>query len=159
MRRSVTKPCAAPACSRYAESFSGEWCRVHRYRVERYGSPDDPRTTRPCRVCGEPFQPARADSTVCTESACRAEAKRLDDRAFERSFKTVRGVWRSEVVPAPVDLAHLAEAPLPQGSREAPDSLPAPIQIFTLSEVGDRDGWVCGWCAEPIERDVLVTEP
>lgn len=146
MRRSVTKICAVSDCERCCDSHSGDYCRTHRYRVDRYGSTDDPRATRPCRVCVEVFRPARANMTVCAQPACRKEAKRQNDQGYEHRFREQHGAWRSE---KPDQILEPVEP-----VREVTE-----IEIFTLAEIGERDSWVCGLCSGPVDGALRGWDP
>ena len=137
MRRPVLKLCAVADCGANAEAQRADFCRVHRYRFERYGRPDDPRGVKSCRVCGDSFMPARADASTCSETGCKAEAKRLDTQRSDarRSSRTPRA--RSVSV---VRVPHVPE-------------------WFTVSEVGDRDGWVCARCGAHVDRSLSWPDP
>lgn len=137
MRRPVLKPCSAAGCEASAESQSGEWCRLHRYRVERYGSVDDPRVPRSCRVCGSVFLPARADATTCVEPACKAEAKDMDTRA-----SIARGASRTY-------------RRVPRAAAAAD----APLVPFTRGEVAARDRWRCFVCGGMVPQGAAWPDP
>lgn len=151
MRRPITGLCSVAGCESPRGSRKRDLCRKHRYRVDRYGTPEDPCRPRPCRVCGEAFKPARASSTVCAEQQCRSEAKRLDDRAFEHRFRERFGAWRSQ---SPGGRMRLEPTTTVQAGR-----VPAAVDIFTKSEIGERDNWVCQLCDERVDPGLVFPEP
>lgn len=139
MRHSSTIPCEVDACERFSEAKRGGPCRLHRYRIDRYGSPEDPRSERSCRVCGVTFLPARADATTCHSPDCKAEAKLVDMRAAAQRVRD--------------------GGPSIRAPRVTKPKWEVPTEWFTQSDVGDRDGWVCQVCGHPVDRRLGSLDP
>lgn len=132
MRTIITAPCAVTGCASTAESGRSPLCRTHRYRNDRYGCTDDPITPRTCDVCRLVFTPARADSRVCADPACRSEYYRRVKRRYK--------------------LEGALSPRTPRISRRG-------FEIFTRSEIGDRDDWICGLCREPVDPERAPDNP
>ena len=137
MRRPVLRLCSVEGCGANAEAQRAEFCRVHRYRVERYGSPDDPRAPKLCRVCGDRFMPNRADASTCFEPACKAAAKSIATALSDarRGGRVRRPRRVKAVVPS------------------------VPLEVFTRSDVGERDGWRCCRCGGVVDRALQWPDP
>lgn len=181
VRRPITKQCEVEGCDRVCTAKRAEFCRMHQYRVARYGSTDDPKTPRKCRGCGVVYAPDRADSTTCSRAECKVEAKRQDNRDRERRIFAETGEWRGRVqerknlgiVESNRGRNRARDAEMPARKRypassEARDArrrlrkaqnTPLPAEVFTRSEIGDRDGWVCQLCGDPVDAELRWPDP
>lgn len=135
MRRPITKPCEVPGCDRVCRSKKARFCRMHEYRVQRYGSTDDPCREVLCRVCGVLFMQSRSDASTCERADCKASAAREDMKRRAGEVRAGAPVRVSDVLP-------VEDAVAPVES----------LDMFTRSDVGDRDGWCCHLCGGHVDR-------
>lgn len=138
MRRPITTPCRVDDCSSYAESRKSDLCRVHRYRLDKYGSTDDPRTERACTFCGRNFTPGRANSIVCDTQECR-----------DQHYAASKRRYRAEGTTRP----HT-----PKTTKQAPRVVTI-ADLFTRDEIGDRDNWTCQLCGDPVDPQLYGFDP
>lgn len=99
-----------------------------------------------CGVCGSAFVSPTADGPhvrMCSDQ-CRAEAKRTSSRIKERTRDEPRPPRRSSSATS--------------GSARSPKSAPAP-EVFTRSEIAERDGWVCQLCGLPVDASLEWPNP
>lgn len=126
---------------------------------------------RRCEFCPVEFEPKRVDQKCCGSAACRKAQKQRNNRERERRIFAETGEWRGRSVeranPAIVEKnrARLRAAnaempfrkryPASAAARDARRRLrehpPVDVEAFTKHDVGERDGWVCGLCAEPVD--------
>lgn len=180
MRRPVTERCSVADCDRTATTWKSKLCRRHLYHLERYGSPTPLVAVVECAACGVEFTQKRRDQMYCGSAECKAEAKRRTNRARERRIFEETGEWRGRAVeranPAIVDKnrdrqrAQAAEMPTRKrypASSAARDArrrlrekgVSGPVESFTKSEIGERDGWRCGICRKRIDPSVPAWKP
>jgi HNH endonuclease len=72
---------------------------------------------------------------------------------------SVRGGWTPEMIEEKRQ-ARRREARWKQ-ERQRRERLRTngPRESFTLEDIGDRDGWVCGLCLDPIDRKFAAPDP
>ena len=132
-------------------------------------------------MCGQEFAQKRRDQVICGSTECRAERKREFNRERERRIFTETGVWRGRVQeqknPAIVErrkaVMAAEDAEMPRRKRFAESSeardarrrlrkqqnTPSPVEPFTRTQIGDRDGWVCQLCFEPVDPTLEYPHP
>ncbi len=181
MRRPVQRFCAAEGCGERSRSRLASFCRRHDYWFQKYGSTDDPRAPRECIYCGVVFTPARVTSRYCSAEACWAEAKRERNRERERRLFAETGEWRGrvqerknpEIAERRREVKRAEDAVTPQRQRypasnaardarrrlRKQQNTPGPVELFTRDELGERDGWVCQLCFEPVDPTLVWPDP
>lgn len=119
-----------------------------------------------CRICDGPLPPRKR--SLCGAKAC-FDADRRDRvrRAMKKYEERTGESWHTRY--AEKRRAHRRtykwRERFPEEARRH-DSLRRARKIgaaigepFTNSEIFERDGWVCGLCDEPIDRDLRHPEP
>lgn len=107
---------------------------------------------RTCRVCGGTFEAKVPGAEVCHAVACRRRRSNELKRAFLQRYAAEHG--KSYACDRyPERLKARAQA------RRAAKSGAPRVEHFTSREVFERDGWICGICHEPIDRDAVWPAP
>lgn len=186
MRRAVDQPCEVESCGRNKDSRRGRFCSRHRYLMDRYGSTDEPASSRPCAHCGAEFVTTRSRARFCQES-CRRAQERIDRAARNASRCRVWvgrcGVCGVAFVSPTADgpsvrmcsdecrkSARRSAERIRERTRDEVrpvravfevEALPerGPIVMFTRAEIADRDGWVCQVCGEPVDPSLRWPHP
>ena len=93
-----------------------------------------------CVACGVVFA-ARAGGTQYRRATCSAACARIQKNSVERA--------RHASLPPDQVQARLARKAQRRALTKGADAEP-----FTYVEVFDRDGWICGLCDEPVDREL-----
>lgn len=98
-----------------------------------------------CLICGAVFS-ARAGGARYKRATCSDDCFRL---------------WRNEVARQrhATRSPKQAQARLDRKARRRALTKGATAEPFTYVEVFDRDGWMCGLCDEPVDRELKHPDP
>lgn len=100
-----------------------------------------------CGICGTAFVSPTPDGhqvRMCS-AECRSEAKRTRERIRER----VREETRRQIY---------AESYMVNDARRRASLLSA-AEMFSRTEIADRDGWICQLCGEPVDPSLEWPHP
>lgn len=86
-----------------------------------------------CRTCGELYHPRFGGAGFCSLS-CR-------QRPDLKKWKTPADRYAAK------------------RNRRRARKLTAPYEEFSRSEIFERDGWKCGLCSQPVDRDLAHPDP
>lgn len=134
---------------------------------------------RGCTFCEAEYIPIRRDQNCCLADACRVAQKQKNNRERERRILAETGEWRGRAAeranPAIVEknrarkraadevIPHRKRYPASSAAKDARRRLrekpPVDVEAFTRDEIGDRDGWSCGICHEPVDKTIPAWVP
>lgn len=98
----------------------------------------------PCPYCGEPV--GHAKRVKCAKPECHLAHKAATMAAKREADRTYgRAGWN--------------EAAKARDHRRRALKAGATVEDFKHVEVFERDGWVCGICSEPVDRELKFPDP
>lgn len=122
---------------------------------------------RPCPYCNGPMTPLRFKH--CGAPECRRQYNNERVREFMRKHKAENGVSYVARYRTPehyVQLAALPKIPERMAARKQEgchrrraQKLKLPAEKFRHEDVYERDGWICGLCTEPVDRELRYPDP
>ena len=159
---SVVRVCARPGCSGVVTSNQAKACfccslcakREHS-RLWNVKVAEQRRVKRAGRYCerdgcSEPLP----DSARSNRRFCSTRCVNMNNHRTNPGLHTEKAArWRKANPEKFRDMV----AKVTHRRRQITESPHA--EYFTPTEIGDRDGWICGICVEPIDRTICIPRP
>ena len=133
--------CAREGCeaSLAGRSTRAKWCSKRCNDVARGMVRAEPLAGRECAVCGETFAPAMPHSRYCSKECKRRCYVLRPRRPYAQRFTDAQ-----------------REKSQRRRARKAGVNLDGKVYRTRIAE---RDGWVCGICAEPVDPSLAYPDP
>lgn len=172
------KTCGVPLAERVRRGRPREWCSPECYRVERARRRGTPSISiRSCRGCGTEIEGRRGNARYCSKRCYYVSRGQM--RSEPPAARTCE-VCSTRFQPKSDDRAKYCSAPCRDQRRR---SRPNRVRRYTdadrvrdqrkaalrrgaatgrpvvLCEIGNRDGWQCALCSEPVNRWLEYPDP
>lgn len=161
----MDKPtCLASGCERIGGTRG--LCGMHYMRWWKHGTTEDPAVS--CFGCGSNFKPRSANFKFCSNSCANAWNRKNNPRKCEvagcerghdaKGMCTMHYRRNARAVGAESNDQWSERRKANYHQRRAL-KLQIPAESIRPADVYERDEWVCGICAEPVDRNLSWPDP
>lgn len=144
----------------YAAKYEAELERRRKATLDRAAA-------RSCPYCGGPMPPRRRK--YCGALKCKGAYHRERNREWMRKYKAEHGVPYVARYRGPDHVEKLnaltgsrSDDPArkqERWQRRRAQKLATTVEKFRHEDVYERDGWICGLCREPVDRELRYPNP